>query len=123
MTRSLAPGLHDVPPGMVATVVTYLEMTAPPPPRPVPDLPDLTFTDLPRDTATYRDLFRRVGAIDWLWFSRLAMAEDALAAILSDPDVTLHTLMRDGRPAGTPGDRRPGPRRRGSARRFGRKRW
>lgn len=111
MTRSLAPGLHDVPPGMVATVVTYLEMTAPPPPRPVPDLPNLTFTDLPRDTATYRDLFRRVGAIDWLWFSRLAMAEDALAAILSDPDVTLHTLMRDGRPEAlleldfrTPGD-------------------
>lgn len=111
MTRALAPGLHDVPPGMVATVVTYLEMTAPPPPRPVPDLPDLTFTELPRDADAYRDLFRRVGAVAWLWFSRLAMADETLAAILSDPEVTLHTLTRDGMPEAlleldfrTPGD-------------------
>jgi len=98
VTRALAPGLHDVPPGMVATVVTYLEMTTPPPPRPVPDLPDLTFAELPRDADAYRDLFRRVGAVAWLWFSRLAMADETLAAILSDPDVTLHTLTRDGMP-------------------------
>ena len=96
MSRPLAPGFHDVPPGMLATVVTYLEMTAPPPPRPAPDLPGLTFAAFPREPGPYRDLFRRVGAQDWLWFSRLAMPEDRLAAILADPDVSLHALYRDG---------------------------
>ncbi len=94
----LEPGFHPVPRGMVATVVTYLEMTTPAPDRPAPDLDGIRFAPLEADVATYRDLFARVGAQDWLWFSRMQMADDDLAAILNDPDVTLHTLLKDGTP-------------------------
>ena len=111
MTGALQPGYHDVPPGMVAAVVTHLDMTAPARPRPAPDLPGLVFQDFPRETGAYRALFRRVGAEDWLWFSRIRMDEAKLAAILTDPDVSLHTLARDGEPLAlleldfrTPGD-------------------
>lgn len=34
----------------------------------------------------YRDIFRRVGA-EWLWFSRLRMADAELGAILASPEV------------------------------------
>jgi GNAT superfamily N-acetyltransferase len=94
----LAPGFHPVPRGMVATVVTYLEMTAPAPPRTAPDLPGIGFAPLDPDLTVYRDLFARVGAQDWLWFSRMQMPDDDLAAILAHDDVTLHTLLRDGHP-------------------------
>ena len=94
----LGAGFHPVPPGMVATVVTYLEMTSPVPQRPAPELPGVTFAPLAPDIATYRDLFARVGAHDWLWFSRMQMSDDALSAILEDRDVTLHTLLKDGTP-------------------------
>lgn len=93
---SLTDGFHDVPPGKVAVVVTHLEMHAPQ--LRGASLPEgLEFAPLPRDVASYRDLFRRVGE-DWLWFGRLTMEEDALAQILSDERVTLHTLLKDGRP-------------------------
>jgi GNAT superfamily N-acetyltransferase len=91
---ALAPGLHAVPPGHLATVVTHLEMTARPDPRPVPDLPlALRHLEAP-DTETYRALFRRVGAA-WLWQSRLAMEDDALAPILSDPRVEVFEVRGD----------------------------
>ena len=86
-------GLHDVAPGKVAMVVTHLEMR-------VPQLrgaalpAGLAFERIAPDIASYRDLFRRVGE-DWLWYGRLVMADDALAAILSDPDVHFYTLMKD----------------------------
>ena len=96
MTAPLSPGFHPVPPGMVAEVVTYLEMTAEPDLRPAPDLPELSFGAL--DPAAYRDVFFRVGAQDWLWFSRMQMPDADLTAILNDPDVTLHTLVKDGQP-------------------------
>lgn len=86
---------------MVAAVVTHLEMTGPPVAEPVP---------LPRgfalETVTapevdwYRDLFTRVGARDWLWFSRLQMDDAALAAIIGDASVEVHAVMIDGRAEG-----------------------
>lgn len=96
--EALSPGFYDVPAGCVAAVVTHLEMTAPPAPRPVPDLPGATFqkADAP-ETGWYRDLYAEVGARDWLWFSRLEMPEAALSAILSDRNVEVYTLRRDGR--------------------------
>ena len=94
MSSALTPGFYDVPPGMVATVVTYLEMMAPSEPRPVPPGLSPEITPVPDMTVgTYRDLFERVGAQDWLWFSRLALPEDALAAILADPDVAFFTIF------------------------------
>jgi len=89
----LADGFYDVPRGKVATVVTYLEMCAPAPVRPValPEEVELHAVTAP-STDWYRALFQRVGAEDWLWFSRLQMEESELAAILGDPGVEIFTL-------------------------------
>src|SRR5919202_2149108 len=93
-------GYHDVPPGKLAAVVTYLEMTAPPEWRPAPARPDLALAPLPRhDLAGYRDLYRRVGA-NWLWFSRLLMPDGQLRAILEDLAVEAYALQRGGRSIG-----------------------
>ncbi|MFY3152466.1 GNAT family N-acetyltransferase [Achromobacter xylosoxidans] len=43
------------------------------------------------DLNAYRALFRQVGA-DWLWFSRLLMADDELAATLAHADVDIHIV-------------------------------
>lgn len=96
----LADGLYDLPPGKLASVVTHLEMRTPPAPsaRPAPEGVTLRRVD-PVDIGWYRDLFCRVGG-DWLWFSRLVIAEDELAAILAHPDVEVHALDRDGRAEG-----------------------
>ncbi|MEL6064121.1 MULTISPECIES: GNAT family N-acetyltransferase [unclassified Methylobacterium] len=97
---TLAAGYAAVPPGHLATIVTSLEMVRPPsrPGRPVP--PGLVlqpFAD--RDPEAYRSLFRDVGA-DWLWFSRLTLADDALAAILADEAVEILVLRQAGRDVG-----------------------
>ncbi|EHK64084.1 GCN5-like N-acetyltransferase [Achromobacter arsenitoxydans SY8] len=85
-------GYSDVPPGHIASVVTDLEMLS----RPVAADTSLPagFTlapvaDIGLDA--YRSLFRKVGA-DWLWFSRLFMADDDLAATLADPNVEVHIV-------------------------------
>ncbi len=98
MTESLAPGFYDVPQGMVATVVTYLEMTQPPVIRPTPDgVPEVSV--LPSvDATTYRRLFSRVGAQDWLWFSRMQMSDAALSDILDHKDVVVATMLAEGEP-------------------------
>ena len=89
-------GLHDVPKGKVAMVVTHLEMRAPAPVRPV-DLPEgITFRQVQPDLAWYRDIFARVGAQDWLWYGRLKLDDAELSAILSDPKIAFYTLTRDG---------------------------
>jgi hypothetical protein len=97
----LAPGFHDVPAGMVAAVVTHLEMTARPAPRPAPPLVGAEVIPVANpETGWYRSLFDRVGGQDWLWFSRLAMDDAKLSAILTDPGVAVHVLRREGREDG-----------------------
>ena len=98
---TLAEGFHAVAPGWLATVVTHLEMRSPPDRGSALDLPNgLTLRRVPSpDPGWYRALFRTVGA-DWLWTSRLAMAEAELGAILNDPAVKLWSLVQDGRDAG-----------------------
>jgi len=72
-------GLTPIADGHVGAVVTYLEMTAPPRPRPLPESP-LKMKPWPDVTpAQYRTLFARIGG-RWLWYSRLAMDDAALAA-------------------------------------------
>ncbi|XDA97833.1 GNAT family N-acetyltransferase [Sulfitobacter sp. LCG007] len=94
----LADGEYDVPPGKFAVVVTHLEMRAPPPERParLPEGVGFQTVSAP-GAAWYRELFTRVGALDWLWSSRLKLTDDALAAILADPDVEVSTLTVNGR--------------------------
>lgn len=81
-----------VPAGRIATVVTSLEMTSKPRPRPLPHAP----LRLQRWTAPepdkYRALFRRVGE-PWLWFSRLAMAEAELIGILRNPAIEVYAVL------------------------------
>ena len=84
--------LNPVDPGELATVVTTLEMTRRPPLRPLPASSlRLVRWDRP-DPAKYRTLFRRVGG-PWLWFSRLAMDDAALTAIVHDPGVHVHAVV------------------------------
>ena len=93
---TLTPGFHAVPPGHLATVVTDLEMTAPPARGTTVVLPD--GIDLARvrrpDVVWYRELFSRVGGQDWLWVSRLKMPQSDLAAILGDENVEVTVLRR-----------------------------
>ncbi|MCX7558485.1 GNAT family N-acetyltransferase [Sulfitobacter sp. F26204] len=89
-------GLHDVPAGKVAMVVTHLEMLAPAPTSGKAEPHDITFRRVEADLAWYRDMFDRVGT-DWLWYGRRRLEDCALASILNDPDVALYTLQKDGR--------------------------
>ncbi len=80
----------SVPDGELAAVVTYLEMLEPP----SAEVPQSTLR-LRRvaqpDPDQYRALFRKVGS-NWLWFSRLAMADRELEAIIGDPKVELYEV-------------------------------
>jgi GNAT superfamily N-acetyltransferase len=80
-----------VEPGMVATVVTHLEMLERPRPAPIPTAPLRLVPWKQPDLGAYRTLFRRVGA-PWLWFSRLVMADSDLTAILHDPAVEVYAV-------------------------------
>jgi GNAT superfamily N-acetyltransferase len=96
---TLPDGYSDVPAGKIAAVVTHLEMTK----RPVlPPDPSGAWTlrEVERpDLAWYRDLYKRVGE-EWLWFSRIRMADDKLAARLHHPLVETRALVADGRDEG-----------------------
>jgi len=90
----LADGFHDIPPGKVAMVVTYLEMKEPRS-RHVP-LPDgLIFEEIHPDVASYRSLIRRVGD-DWLWYGRTLKSDAELGAILTNPGTQIFTISKDG---------------------------
>lgn len=80
-----------VEPGMVATVVTHLEMLERPRPAPIPPAPLRLVPWKQPDLGAYRTLFRRVGT-PWLWFSRLVMADSDLATILHDPAVEIYAV-------------------------------
>lgn len=69
--------LTPIPEGHLGAVVTYLEMTGRPLPRPLPSSP-LRLERWPDpDPARYRLLFERIGA-RWLWYSRLVMDDERL---------------------------------------------
>lgn len=89
----LLDGYTDLPPGKIANVVTYLEMTAPPT-EPKVDRPDLGFCHVPSpDLAWYRALNRRIGE-RWLWFSHAVTPDDKLRAQLASPTTEIYTVSR-----------------------------
>jgi GNAT superfamily N-acetyltransferase len=97
---SLSDGYTDVPAGKIAAVVTALEMLAKPQlGRDPPEIPWKLRHVVDPDLDWFRDLYRRVGQ-DWLWFSRLALSDDALAAIVRDPCVALYALEHGRRDEG-----------------------
>lgn len=97
LSSALPSGYSAVAPGQIASVVTCLEMNARPllrPAQPFPPGVSLQRWERP-DVGTYRTLFRAVGE-DWLWFSRLIMADQDLRTILNDPLVEIYALRRPG---------------------------
>lgn len=78
--------LENLPAGELAAVVTYFEMREAPA-APVP-ASSLQLRRIEANSEAYRALFRKVGA-PWLWFSRLAMADAELTAIIADSQVEL----------------------------------
>lgn len=85
--------LIDVPAGSVASIVTYLEMTERPRPKPGSALVPLQLVPVTDpDLQQYRTLFRAVGG-PWLWFSRLMLDDDALRARLTAPGIALYTVQ------------------------------
>ena len=95
----LPDGYSDVPAGKIAAIVTHLEMTARPAPRPdPPDAWTLRRVDSP-GLDWFRDLYRRVGE-EWLWFSRIRMPDAELAARLHAPQLEVYALVGDGRDEG-----------------------
>jgi GNAT superfamily N-acetyltransferase len=85
----------------VETVVTYLEMRAPPaqPSRPAPrrDL-EIRWAHSPT-VSFYRYLYAAVGE-PWTWTVRRWLSDAELAAILGDPRVEVNVLWAGGVPAG-----------------------
>jgi GNAT superfamily N-acetyltransferase len=91
----LPDGCSDIPAGKVVAIVTHLEMTARPAPRPDPpggwslrrvEMPPLDW---------FRDLYRRVGE-EWLWVSRIRMANAELASHLHSPRLEVYALVDAG---------------------------
>jgi len=76
----------------VAAVVTTLEMDKRPPLRPFP-ASSLRLVAWPHpDPMRYRALFARIGT-PWLWYSRLALTDEALMAIVHDAAVEVHAVV------------------------------
>jgi GNAT superfamily N-acetyltransferase len=85
----------------IETVITYLEMRAPPAqlPRPAPR-PDLEVRRAwPPTVSFYRYLYAAVGE-PWSWTDRRRLNDAAHAAILNDPRVEVNVLWLGGVPAG-----------------------
>ena len=88
----LDDGVHDVPAGKIADIVTSLEMFAKPALRPEVQDPPWTLRPLSALGADeYLDLYRAVGR-DWLWFTRLVTPLDELMADLGDPKIEVYRL-------------------------------
>jgi GNAT superfamily N-acetyltransferase len=87
--------------GSVLTLVTYLEMTAPPAAPPLPPPCAALEVRLARapTLSFYRYLYDAIGR-DWTWVARRLLPDGELQQILADPAVELNVLWLAGVPAG-----------------------
>ncbi|WP_421724652.1 GNAT family N-acetyltransferase [Bauldia sp.] len=84
-------GYTGLPAGKTANVATFLEMTEPPASRPpLPEGLSVRHVIDP-DLSWYRDLIREIGEA-WLWSEIPMMPDDALRAILDNPNVEIHVI-------------------------------
>jgi GNAT superfamily N-acetyltransferase len=83
----------DLPDGELAAVVTFLEMRKAPAYQVPASALSMRRIAHP-DIDDYRQLFRRIGQ-HWLWFSRLVLSDEKLAAILQDEAVELYAVVDD----------------------------
>jgi GNAT superfamily N-acetyltransferase len=89
-----------VPAGKIAAIVTSLDMLRVPAPQPEPPNAGWALRRVEQpDPAWFRDLLRRIGE-NWMWFSRLALSDAALSAIIHDPAVEVYPLEAGGEDAG-----------------------
>jgi GNAT superfamily N-acetyltransferase len=96
-----APKRPKPKPGRIETVVTYLEMKAPPPLRPpIQPAHQLALLRLAEpSTRFYRYLYGTVGE-PWFWYERRAMTDDELAPLIRAPGIEISVLYAEGEPAG-----------------------
>jgi GNAT superfamily N-acetyltransferase len=93
--QALPDGYTDVPPGKIASVVTFLEMRKKPP-LTSSDGDGLELVRLgPADVVRYKRIYRQIGE-RWFWFSRLSIGDDDLAGVLASPGVEAYAATRDG---------------------------
>jgi GNAT superfamily N-acetyltransferase len=91
----LPDGYSDIPDGKVGAIVTHLEMTARPAPRPDPPRAwTLRRVETP-PIDWFRDLYRRIGE-EWLWVSRIRMSDAELGAHLHAPQLEVYALADAG---------------------------
>jgi GNAT superfamily N-acetyltransferase len=93
-------GYTDVAARKIASVVTYLEMLERPTPGDVSSSRILSSEVRLRRVRNpgldwYRALFRRAGG-QWLWFSRLKMTDEQLAAVLDCSTTEIFVAEREG---------------------------
>ena len=87
-------GYSPLPPGHVANVATFLEMTSPPLTQPQIQADGLSIRQWrDPDLAAYRALFKMIGE-PWLWQSRLFMPDAKLTSIFRNPDIEIYRLFR-----------------------------
>lgn len=93
-------GFSDIPDDKLATIVTSLEMHARPAISPAPDGNGWSLEHKQNpDTKWYRAIYEKVG-LEWLWFSRIIMPDDALNGIIQDPLVEIYSLEVGGKSEG-----------------------
>jgi GNAT superfamily N-acetyltransferase len=90
----LQPGLYSIPSGMIATIVTSLEMLQIPVLRPETAEPTWSFEKLNPNPVEYRHLYRSVGE-EWLWVGRLLLNDNELSDIIESPDVEVYKLASE----------------------------
>jgi ribosomal protein S18 acetylase RimI-like enzyme len=88
-------------PPRIETVITYLEMKAPPPPRPPrqPAHPVALLRLAKPSAAFYRYLYRAVGE-PWFWYERRILPDAELEPLIRAEGVEISVLYADGEPAG-----------------------
>ncbi|MEM8973492.1 MAG: GNAT family N-acetyltransferase [Pseudomonadota bacterium] len=86
-------GFYDLPAGMLATVVTSLEMRVKPTVKKLAP-PSETELRLSRQISAddYRNIYRHVGE-DWLWFSRMLMSDAELTEIIHHEAVDVYQVF------------------------------
>lgn len=85
MTLLNLDGYTEIPAGKIAAVVTHLEMRQRPALAAASGAIRLRRVAEP-EPGWYRQLYGDIG-LDWLWFSRLLMSDEALSAVIRHPSV------------------------------------
>lgn len=97
MKKPIANGYHDLPPGKIASVVTYLEMKRRP--KGLQAEPMAALRRMTEGQQAYKDLFLAVGQ-HYLWFSRAVMTDQQRTERLQDPVYEVYEFLHEGRTAG-----------------------